>query len=127
MAAAYYLPDRADSGASIATVKMARSALAAVHKDAGHPSPTDNESVRRVLAGLTHTISRPRQQAAALTREVQVAIQATVGFPSRLPSGQLESHAKAQSRALVDIALVAVMRDPLLRRSEAAALTWRDL
>lgn len=127
LAVADYLLDRAESGASIATVKMARSALAAVHKDAAHPDPTDNEGVRRVLAGLTRTISRPQQQAAALTREVQVAIQATAGFPRMLPSGQLEAPARAQTRARVDIALVAVMRDALLRRSEAAALTWGDL
>ena len=122
-----YLLDRAESGASIATVKMARSALAAMHKDTGHPDPTDNEGVRRVLAGLSRTITRPQQQAAALTREVQVAIQATAAFPRLLPSGQLETPARARRRALMDIALVAVMRDGLLRRSEAAALTWGEL
>ena len=127
LAVADYLLDRAESGASIATVKMARSALAAMHKDTGHPDPTDNEGVRRVLAGLSRTISRPQQQAAALTREVQVAIQATAGFPRLLPGGQMETPARARRRALVDIALVAVMRDALLRRSEAAALTWGDL
>ncbi|MDE2940248.1 MAG: tyrosine-type recombinase/integrase [Chloroflexota bacterium] len=127
LAVADYLLDRADSGASIATLKLARSALAAIHKDAGHPDPTDNEGVRRVLAGLSRTISRPQQQAAALTREVQVAIQATAGFPRMLPSGKMETHVKAQARALLDIALVAVMRDALLRRSEASALTWGDL
>ena len=127
MAVADYLLDRAESGASIATVKLARSAMATIHKDEGHPDPTENEGVRRVMAGLTRTISRPQQQAAALTREVQVAIQATASFPRILPSGQVEALAKARRRALVDIALVAVMRDALLRRSEAAALTWGDL
>ena len=127
LAVADYLLDRADSGASIATVKMARSALAAIHKDAGHPDPTDNEGVRRVLAGLTRTISCPQQQAAALTREVQVAIQATASFPRMLPGGQLETPATARRRALVDIALITVMRDGLLRRSEAAAVSWGDL
>jgi len=127
MAVADYLLDRAEDGASIATVKLARSALAAIHKDAGHPDPTDNDGVRRVLAGLARKISRPQQQAAALTREVQVAIQATASFPRTLPSGQMETPVRARRRALVDIALVSVMRDALLRRSEAAALTWGDL
>ena len=42
LAVADYLLDRAQAGASIATVKLARSALAALHKDAGQPDPTDN-------------------------------------------------------------------------------------
>ena len=33
----------------------------------------------------------------------------------------------AQSRASLDLALIALMRDAMLRRSEAAAARWRDL
>ena len=42
-------------------------------------------------------------------------------------AGGLESPEAARRRGLVDIALVAAMRDGLLRRSEAQALTWGDL
>ena len=38
-----------------------------------------------------------------------------------------ETSGKAQRRGLVDIALIAVLRDGLLRRSEAAGLRWRDV
>ena len=37
-----------------------------------------------------------------------------------------ETPTRARRRGLADIALVSVMRDALLRRSEAAALCWRD-
>ena len=126
-AVATFLLDRADAGASIATVRLARAAIGAFHRDGGHPDPTDNVGVRRVMAGLSRTFARPQRQAAALTRDVQVAIQATAHFPRLLPSGLLEEPDKARARAVVDIAIVAVMRDGLLRRSEAAALTWDDV
>ena len=61
--------------------RMARAALAAIHRDSGHTDPTDNEGVRRVMAGLSRTIAKPQKQAAALTRDVQMAIQATAAFP----------------------------------------------
>ena len=126
-AVATFLLDRADAGASIATVRLARAAIGAFHRDGGHPDPTDNIGVRRVMAGLSRTFARPQRQAAALTRDVQVAIQATAHFPRLLPRGLLEEPDKARARAVVDIAIVAVMRDGLLRRSEAAALTWDDV
>jgi len=43
------------------------------------------------------------------------------------PSGRTESVAFARRRGNVDIALVSVMRDGLLRRGEAAELRWRDI
>ena len=39
----------------------------------------------------------------------------------------MESESTAERRGLVDIALVSVMRDGLLRRSEASALLWDDV
>ena len=122
-----YLLDRAEAGASIATLRLVRASIAAIHKDSGHADPTDNPGVKRVMAGLARTLAGPQRQAAGLTRDVQIAIQATAAFPRLLPSGQLESPGKAARRARLDIALVAVMRDGLLRRSEAASITWQDV
>ena len=112
-----YLLDRAEAGASIATLRLVRASIAAIHKDSGHADPTDNPGVKRVMAGLARSLAGPQRQAAGLTRDVQIAIQATAAFPRMLPSGQLESPGKAARRARLDIALVAVMRDGLLRRS----------
>ncbi len=127
VAVANFLIERADLGVTVSTVRTARAAIAAMHRDAGHSDPTDNEGVRRVMAGLSRTIGKRQEQAAPLTRDVQVAIQATASFPRPLPSGRLENPRRALARAKLDIALVAVMRDGLLRRSEAANLAWGDV
>ena len=126
-ALAGFLVERADQGASLSTLRTARAAVASMHRDAGLADPSDNEGLRQVMAGLARTVSTAQGQAAALTRDVQIAIQATAAFPRELPSGKLETRERAAARAIVDIALVAVMRDGLLRRSEAAALLWGDV
>ena len=54
------------------------------------------------------------------------AIRATAELPRTGPRGRTKRARTARRRGLVDIALASVMRDALLRRSEAAALTWAD-
>ena len=127
LAVAAYLSDRARSGVAIATVRQARAAIAAFHGDAGVADPTDNEAVRRVMSGLPRDDSRPQRQATGITREGLAAIQATAARPRTGPSGRRESESQARARGMVDVALVAVMRDGLLRHSDVAALTWADI
>ena len=98
--------------------------------DAGHANPADNEGVRPVLRGLTRRAAREGRtpkQAAALTEEGLAAIRATAQLRRTGPGGRTERASKARLRGLVDIALASVMRDAMLRRSEAAALTWADV
>ena len=68
-----------------------------------------------------------RRQAAALTAEALAAIRATAAAPRTGPTGRTESHRAARIRGAVDVALASVMRDAMLRRSEAAALEWADV
>ena len=70
---------------------------------------------------------RTPRQAAALTEEGLAAIRATAHLRRTGRRGRTERARAAQLRGQVDIALVSVMRDALLRRSEAAALTWADV
>ena len=127
---AAYLAERAANGLSPASLRLDRAAIRHHHTDAGHANPADNEGVRRVLRGLTRRAARegrtPRQ-AAALTEEGLAAIRATAHLRRTGPGGRTERASKARRRGEVDIALVSVMRDALLRRSEAAALTWADV
>ena len=124
---AAYLAERARDGASVATLQVSRAAIAAAHVDANLDDPCAHPGLRRTLSGLARLNGRPPRQALGLTNEVAAAIRASALFPRRLPSGRTETHTTAQSRGLVDIALVSVMRDGLLRRSEASMLTWADI
>ena len=112
---------------SVPTVRLHRAAIAEIHKSNGHQDPTDNDGVRRVLKGITRAHGRAAKQAKPLTAEALAAIRATA--PSRRLLGQgkkPESAERASWRGRVDVALLSVLRDGLLRCSEAAALTWGD-
>ena len=128
VAAAYLSHLAQERKLSVATVRLHRAALAAMHRASGHPDPTDNEGVRRVLQGISRAHGRPQRQARPLTSEALAAVKATA--KSRRPLGdgkRRESAQRASWRARVDVALLSVLRDGLLRRSEAAALTWGDV
>ena len=122
---ARYLAVRAGSGASIATLRLASSAIAKVHEWAGHDSPGRDRGVREALKGWGRRLARPQRQAGALTADVLAVIRLTA--PKPRPRGRgFETPEQAAERAGFDLALVAVLSDGGLRRSEAAALTWGD-
>ena len=126
---AAYLAWRADEGLSPASLRMDRAAIRYHHTEAGQANPADSEGVRRVLRGLTRQAwdGRTPRQAAALTEEGLAAIRATAQLPRTGPRGRTERAGTARRRGQVDIALVSVMRDAMLRRSEAAGLTRADV
>ena len=100
------------------TVQLHAASIAAYHRDAGQASPCAHPGVRKVIAG------HARRQGVA-PRQAQ-AIAATAARP-RAGRGGTETRPQAARRAALDVALVYVMRDGLLRRSEAAALRWADI
>ena len=114
---------------SVATLRLTKSALAAVHRSSGHQDPTDNEGVRKVMVGLARANGRPQRQAKPLTETALAAVKATAGIPRRYRDRAVraENAWAARRRGQVDIALLSVLRDGLLRRSEAAALRWGDV
>lgn len=75
-------------------------------------------------------VGSQQRQARPLTQQGLDAIRATA-CQGRVGGGPVrrrrETAVAARRRGLVDIALCSVMRDALLRREEAAALTWADL
>ena len=121
-----YLSERAEFGHKPSTLRMAVSAIAFVHAMREVPSPV-NHNVRETLKGLAEQYGRGQRQAAALTAEGLAAIRASACLPRRGRGGRMETAEFAQRRGLVDIAMVSLMRDALLRVGEATELTWADL
>ena len=99
----------------MATIRLHKAALAAAHKTHGHDDPTDHEGVRRIMKGIARTHGRSQRQAKPLTAEAP-------GDGKKQESAQ-----RASWRGRVDLALLSVLRDGLLRRSEAHSLTWADV
>ena len=128
-AVAAYLAARSEAGRSLSSLHLARQAIRAAHIEAGDADPAASEGVRRVLRGLSRQRAGQggRRQAAALTAEALAAIRATAAAPRAGPTGRTESPEAARIRGAVDVALASVMRDAMLRRSEAAALEWADV
>ena len=124
---AAYLAERAET-VKPATVRLAAAAIGYRHRQNGLPNPAAAEGVRTVLAGLARQGQAGAQrQAKGISRENLAAIRATACRPRRGRGGRLESRRQARARGRVDIALCCTMFDGMLRRSEAAALTWADV
>lgn len=123
---AAYLVHRAETS-SAATVRASRAGIGAVHRAGGHADPTAHAGVRKVLRGLARrTNGHHQRQAAALTSDALAAVRATASLPRRRGRG-IETPDQARARGAVDVAICAVLRDAMLRRSEAAALRWADV
>ena len=129
---AAYLTHRAAEDRAISTIKLARAAVGYFHTTRGLPNPVNSAGVTRVMRGLARRAvasgtKQGRGQAAGLTARHLAAIRATARLPRTGPSGRVEAEKTARRRGAIDIALIATMRDALLRRSEAVALTWADI
>ena len=123
---ARYLAARAGSGASIATIRLATSAISKAHEWVKAESPCRDPGVRASLKGWGRRLAKPQRQSGALTADVLAVIRLTAVQPRRRGRG-IETPKQAADRSRFDLALVAVLSDGGLRRSEAAALTWGDM
>ena len=126
--AAYLAHQAEERSLSVATIRLHKAALAAVHKTHGHDNPTDHEGVSRIMKGIARTHGRSQRQAKPLTAEALAAVRATASTRRPLGDGKKqESAERASWRGRVDLAFLSVLRDGLLRRSEAHLLTWADV
>ena len=97
-------------------LRLATSAITKAHEWAKLESPCRDPGVRASLKGWGRRLSKPQRQSGALT-----AVQ-----PRKRGRG-IETSEQASERAKLDLALVAVLSDGGLRRSEASSLTWGDV
>ena len=123
---ARYLAARAGAGASIATMRLATSAIAKAHEWAKLESPCRDPAVRASLKGWGRRLAKPQRQSGALTDDVLAVIRLTAVQP-RLRGRGFETAEQDAVRARFDLALVAALSDAGLRRSEASSLTWGDV
>ena len=121
-----YLAERAEFGTKPSSLRVVVAAISHYHTSNGFPNPAD-DSVRDILRAITNQYGAERTQAPALTAEALTWVRATACNPRPGRGGKLESEAYARRRGMIDIAILALMRDALLRVGEAAALRWQDL
>ena len=125
---AAYLAERAKQhGHKPATLRAAAAAISHVHKTEGQEDPCASEGVRNVLRSATRKMGSFQKQADGLTADVLEEIRLTACLPRRSRGGRMENLDTAIRRGRIDIAMVSLMRDALLRVSEAAALIWKDV
>lgn len=110
-----------------ATLRAVAAAIAFVHRAYGLESPCASPEVKGTLKSASRKSGRSQKQAEALTAEALDAIKSTAHQPRLGRGGRLETQWFATRRANVDIAMISLMRDAMLRVSEAAALVWGDI
>ena len=123
---ASYLSERA-SKLKTASVRIAAAAIRSYHLERGYPSPFNKPALKGVMQGLSRQYPHPPQQVTGISESRFFLIITRAYDPKAYDPKTWEPPGAAQSRASLDLALIALMRDAMLRRSEAAAARWRDL
>ena len=117
-----------DSGYAYSTATQAVSAVRRHVRAGGRPDPTGELTGAALKRFRRVAPDRGWGQAQGLTVADVNAILDTVHRRRRYPgSGRTESAARAARRGPEDAAIVSVLFQGGLRRSEAAALRWRDV
>ena len=120
----------ADQGKKPNTLDVYLAAVAHKHDELSDPNPARDPRVRRVRSGLRRQAAEEGYvPKAAPLRLHHLDLIADAAFEPRhnQPGGRLETPEQAAHRALIDIALIAVAHDALLRSSELLALRWADI
>ena len=110
------------------SLNVACAAISKAYEIAGMVDITKHPRVREALRAHRYRMALEGvrvRQAEALTAENMAAIRATALLPRR-GRGGMESEETAR-RGLADIALIGLMRDCMLRRSEAADARWSHI
>ena len=121
--------DRFHRPAKPNSLNVACAAISKAYEVAGLSDITKHPRVREALRSHRYRVAREGlrvKQAEALTAENMAAVRATALHPRR-GRGGTETEERARRRGLVDIALLGLMRDCMLRRSEAADVRWSHI
>ena len=122
---------RAEAGGhpALPTVQQARPAISHFHAASGMgkgDNPALHPVVSEAVKGWRNRAPAP-MQAGALTADALARVREVLRLPKRCRGGRMESADTARRRGALNLAIIGVLADGGLRRSEAAALTWGDV
>ena len=124
---AYLIERLLTHGHKPATLRAAAAAISYIHRESGEADPCDDDEVRATLAAAGRRAKWKQKQADALTEEVFWKIIPLACRPRVGRGGNLERPETALRRGRVDIAMIALMRDCLLRVSEVTNAVWSHI
>ena len=111
---AVYLERRADAGDRLSTLENRAAAIGARHRDEGLPSPCRDREFQLLFRGIARAqAGSTPAQASGLTNLAIERIEAALNLKN--PKHQ------------ATVALCRVMRDGMLRRTEATEIRWEDI
>ena len=126
-----WLVDLAADGKRPSTLRAYRAAVAYRYDELCAANPARDPQVSRVLSGLGRRAAEqgyaPKQAGPLRQHHVELICDAAFEPRRNQPGGRLETPGQAAQRAVVDIAMVAVAHNALLRCSELLALRWADI
>lgn len=126
-----WLATLASEGKKPNTLRTYRAAVAYWHRHSPGPNPARCSTVSQLLDGLSRRAADDgfvSRQAAPLQSHHVKQIADTAHIPrNNRPRGRKETCRQARRRAVVDIAIVALAHDALLRCGELLALIWADI
>ena len=121
---AEYLSYRAAAGARFSTLRVITAAIAHQHTGLELPNPCKDPIVESVLAESERRAPPVAPRSLPLDLRAYRAIRETAQLPRPGRGGWSEGLLSARYRGRMDIAMIGLMRDGLLRVKEASDLRW---
>ena len=106
-----YITTRMALGDATHTARMRRTAISVRYRDEGLPDPLCTNDIKEFMAGLRRIHGDAHKQATGITAAHVSKMRPHCDTPYEIKT----------------LAMICVMRDAMIRRSEAAALRWSDL
>lgn len=122
-----YLVFRHTQGARPSTLKVAAAAIADMHARTVLPNPCADHDVQEFLRTLPRDETPTPARSLPLDFDGYLAIRKTAHTPRVGKGGRTERVNSARRRGGLDVAMIGLMRDAMLRVGEAAELRWPDL
>ena len=122
-----YIAGRSAEGVRPSTLKVAAAAIGRRHEELGHDNPCRDGPVADEVSRLMRQEHPAPSRSLPLDLEGYRAIRHTVYEPRSSRGGVPELPDTARRRGSVDVAMIGLMRDAMLRVNEAAEITWGDI